>query len=817
MTSKKIKILVLIGLVLALSIVIISAPDVGGGPVMMPAVEKAHVSPPVGNYTDSFNYTADVRFYEEAEIELQLHHPIQKDWITYDTQIYTGNRSWETLRWNLIPSDRAWEGENVSYRFRWDNTYLYYGKGPYIKEEIAISPVERVKFKNATVYPSKGNFSTAFNYTVEVINSGIEINNVTLEVYDEYDKSWRHEGPGTNKPADGKRWEWQDIKFGEGYEGIAKYKFRCNNEYESAVYEGPLMLSETPQTVILSGGGGGGGGGGSSYKPYMQYENANVEPDFVLISVRGRKTFDYSVEVDKNDPLILEVYNLSSNVWEEKGKGAKSKLKDTWMHEWTVNLTLNKPGYGKYRFYPEKKEKYTSQIYYGPEIRMSSVSEWKSDIGILDKELKEPEINCTVTPEEEKWFKKFTYTATIDHPDRANMTVVLFVYKPGSDDWKTVPWRGYRYNPLINQNDYDEKNTATVTWTVEKKDIFDEKDTGAASEFYIWYWDGYNEYYESIGNYPGPWLLANHEPEFVKNFKPKPETGSTHSVYEYKFEIHDPDNDTVEGLLTVIDAVGEEHVIGDDKYNEGYLTFIVGQDHDIFTRAKLERYTNSTGKAVFTSRYRLEYWDEGMIVDGKTEKEPEKGWFTGPNVTAVTVTPTKPEVKPSEGTYADEFEYRLEFYSSRENTITLKIMIYDPSNRTEPWSPIAVKDLRVAADTTEPVSWTVKPEVFGPEDAGKTARYTIMWRDIFGNDCIINGTGPYIERAVPLLSWDLPLVPALSMVLVPLFVIGASLLSIISGVPILSLLKGVSSKLRKEKAKKTEKEKEENKEEVGES
>jgi hypothetical protein len=79
--------------------VIISAPDVSEGPVMIPAVKNASVSPPEGNYTDSFNYTVDVRFYEEAEIELQLYHPTKRDWITYKTREYRDTLGWQTLRY----------------------------------------------------------------------------------------------------------------------------------------------------------------------------------------------------------------------------------------------------------------------------------------------------------------------------------------------------------------------------------------------------------------------------------------------------------------------------------------------------------------------------------------------------------------------------------------------------------------------------------------------------------------------------------------------------------------------------------------------
>jgi hypothetical protein len=925
MTSKKIKLLVLVGLVLALSMGLISNQDSSEGSVMMPAVKNASVSPPEGNYTDSFEYAVDVLFYEVAEIELQFYHPTKREWTTYETREYTGNRSWETLRWNWIPADQVWEGENVSYRFKWKSTNLLYGQGPYIKKPIAwefrnaivrpssgyyndeftysvdvklnkeeeislevsnissymwevrgekqytntgnwqemkwdnitdiasadsegvasyrfffieageryespqiyygpiLKPILKERYKNATVTPPSGYYNTSFIYSVEINTS----EDVLLTVYDISIDEWIEKGIG-NKTGD--RVEWKNIQFNEDCEGVARYKFVAGID-ESAIFDGPRLElyptpsptptptpttstpttstptpTPTPTPYYSSHHGGGGGGGGSSFKPYMLYENANVDPDSVSIGVSERKTFTYSVEVDKDTPVILEVYNLASMIWEEKGLGEKSKLEDVkWKLEWDVNLTLDKnwAGNGKYRFYPEDREKYASQVFYGPEIISSSLSAWKEEIGFSDKVLKTPNITCTLTPEKGMWFKKFSYTAEINHPDRANMTVALYVYKPGSEDYKIVPWLGYRYNPIIAPSDYDTSNNATVTWTVEKKEIFDEEDGEKNSKFYIWYWDGYNE---NRVDFYGPELSINHEPEFVKMFKPKPENGSTQCVYEYNFEINDPDNDTVEGSLTVIDPVGEEHAIK-GIYKDGNLTFKV-EPGDIFTSAKLERYTKSSGKPVFTSQYRLEYWDEGMMVKGETKKEPKEGWFTGPNVTAVTVTHTKPIVKSSKGTYADEFEYRLEFYSSKQNTITLNITIYDPSNRSNPWSPKGVKDLKVAADAEEPVSWTIKPEVFGPEDAGKTARYTIAWTDSYGNEGILNGSGPYIERAVPLLSWNLPLVPVASMVLVPLGVIGISLLSVLSGVPVSSLLKSVLDRLRK-RAKGTKEKKEE--------
>ena len=646
-----------------------------------------------------------------------------------------------------------------------------------------------------------GNFS--FPYVVDL----------TLEVYDLSVGDWCPVESGNSTEIKNEKWQivWENVTICSGTcSGTSRYRFKYNGSVlkyvdgTEIIYKGPKILEKRSN----------GGNGGTYYGSEMRYMNATVDPNWVSGAVRENETFNYSVIVNEGVTLILEIYNLSSKEWEDKGEGAKSKQKgmwSKWKHNWTVNLTLdaNWQGISQYQFYPKDRDKsYESQIYYGPSMKSEEDPriKWKEDIGVSDKRLKAPEIESRVDPGVGKWFEEFTYTADITHHDSAKMTVALFVYKPGSEKWKPVPWRGGRYNPIIYPSDYH-KDIATVSWTVDGEEVFAEADAENNSMYYIWYWDGYNEYTnEGVGTSSyGPELLHNREPD-VKALKPKPENGSTHTTYEYIFEVNDPDNDKVEGLLTVIDPLDGEHVI-EGTYKDGYLSFTVGPSLGIFSKEKLDEYINNSGKKAFTSQYRLEYWDEGIIAKGKTEEEPKEGWFTGPNVTAVTVGHTKPKVKSPKGTYANEFVYRVVFNSSRDNTIKLNLTIYDPSNPNSTWYS-GFSDLSIDADTEEPKSWTIKPDVFGPEDAGKTARYTIEWRDSYKNVDIIYGSGPYIERAVPLLSWDPPLVPVVSMVLVPLVVIGISLLSVISGVPVSSLLKRGFGNVRKKREEGTEKKKE---------
>jgi hypothetical protein len=259
-------------------------------------------------------------------------------------------------------------------------------------------------------------------------------------------------------------------------------------------------------------------------------------------------------------------------------------------------LTLDKnwAGYGKYRFYPERWEKYASQVYYGPEIKISSLTEWKNEIGFSDRVLERPEINVNVKPSVGKWFDEFTYTAEIEHPNKARMAVALFVNKTGINKEETVLWRGDQYNHIIEPSDYNDRNIETVTWTVKKSEVFDERDAGSNSPFYIWYWDGCNEYNRTQeGIEEGPMLIPNYKPEFTGYQCIDPLEGSTHCVYTYIFGINDTDDEIVSGLLTVVDPLNKTYTV-EGIYERGNLIFVVGPGLNIFTDKKLEKYRDTS-------------------------------------------------------------------------------------------------------------------------------------------------------------------------------------------------------------------------------
>jgi hypothetical protein len=351
-----------------------------------------------------------------------------------------------------------------------------------------------------------------------------------------------------------------------------------------------------------------------------------------------------------------------------------------------------------------------------------------------------------------------------------NMSLGLFVYKPGSDTWAVVEYTPYRPNALILKNTtnfYNDEDLAYITWDIVE--IFDEKDVNKSGYNYsIWYYDGYNE---GEVHFTGPKnVLINHEPEIV-DVTVTPENGSVRSVYLYRAQIYDQDiEDVVFITLYVKDPLGavipiamKEIEITNSSGNE---TWIISPELGVFSWKKLVEYINTTGKDSFMSSYRFEYYDEGMIIATKEHKWTD--WIPRPDVSLVKVELMHLNVEPKEGTYADEFVYSAQFYSTEENIVTVKLIIYDPSN-TKNVQYLSAR-LTIPADAKNVISWEVKPEVFSSDDFGKTASYRILWEDQFGNNGTTNLiTGPTIAKAVPIVTNSyLPIIIVLSLVFLPL-------------------------------------------------
>jgi hypothetical protein len=246
MVSKKIPVLVLVGVVLALSIVIISAG------VMKPEAKNASVTPYFGNYSDTFNYTLAVKFFvQDAEIELEIRHPVT-GWESCDEkEVHTGNRNWQNLSWYVRPFDSACEGKDSNYRFKYDGKLLEVdGKklfdGPIlgIKEE----------FRNESVNPASGYYNTPFTYRVEVkLNKEEEIR---LEIFNISSSEWKEQGEPQKYTKKG---SWQpliwpnisNIASADCKGGHSSFRFffiESENKYVSDTVDYPIIYPLVPRS-----------------------------------------------------------------------------------------------------------------------------------------------------------------------------------------------------------------------------------------------------------------------------------------------------------------------------------------------------------------------------------------------------------------------------------------------------------------------------------------------------------------------------------------------------------------------------------------
>ena len=374
---------------------------------------------------------------------------------------------------------------------------------------------------------------------------------------------------------------------------------------------------------------------------------------------------------------------------------------------------------------------------------------WEKQIGHSDKPLSKPEITCNVTPDTGRWFKPFKYNTAIKHPNRANMSLGLFVYKPGSDTWALVKYHPYRSNALILKNTtnfYNDENVASIKW--ESVGIFDETDVNKNSsdyKYFIGYYDGYNEnkiYFTGPEN-----VTENHEPSVTGSVNP--ETGTFLTSFKYVASINDTDgDDTIFISLYVKDPSNRTVLIGEKivkiKGGKGNATWVVPSDEyqeKIFTAENL-------GNKSFNSSFYFEYSDEGMEIMGRGKKVSES--ITGPYVKPANVTFIDATVSPETGKYSDKFNYVAEFYTSANNTITAALRICDPSN------PSNCKEFLMNESGMGyiHITWS-EVSIFGPGDFNKTGKYSIVWRDeILYTKGKEEGPwrGPYITKGIPIIG-----------------------------------------------------------------
>ena len=610
-------------------------------------------------------------------------------------------------------------------------------------------PVMQPKLENPSVDPESGLWDQTFDYSVNCnFSNRVDI---TLEVYNLSLPDWKNEGDKTyNNSGEWEKLTWENVKLCSGEcAGVSRYRFKYN-ETILLTKSGPT-ITPPPITIL------------------KEFKNGTVKPAFGYYN----DSFNYSVYVNLNKTIdiTLEVFDISKSSYEWKIAGKNQTYNKTggW-HKLTWNnvggvFKGDCAGIASFRFYyiDASDKRHDSDLFYGPELisynetkiiekyyyggggggggghvsksrlekmvkeilEEEQLEEWKREIGRLDKPISKPNITCNVTPETERWFKPFKYAATIKNPDRANMSLGLFVYKPGSGMWSIVKYKPYRSNVLILKNTtkfYNDENITYIEW--DSIGIFDEEDVNKNSsdyQYFIWYYDGYNE--DEVFFIGPENITENHEPSVNGSVTPK--IGTFIDSFKFEAYINDPDgDDEVYISLYAEDPSNKTVLIGEKtvkiKGGKGNTTWVVPSDEypkDIFTAKNL-------GNKSFNSSFHFEYSDEGMEIMGRGKKISDS--IPGPYVKPANVTFINASVSPGTGKYSDKFTYKAEFFSSENNTIHATLCVYDPSNPSE-WEPF---DKNETGTGTIYITWSeVSPDVFGPDDFNKTGNYSIVWRD----------------------------------------------------------------------------------------
>jgi hypothetical protein len=697
------------------------------GLVLPPSKEfkDATVDPTSGLWNDHFEYSVSVNLSWESNITLKVFDIGSGTWKTGRTYAYTNKSKWGRLTW---PNEKLFSNNCTgwaNYQFV-DEVHkhvsdIYYG--PFLNDPNGTTPPPTpppARFRNGTVMPAAGHYDDSFNYCVYVnLNKTMDI---TLEVSDLSSYKWKHIGNESYSNTD--KWEpltWASVKniSDEDCAGVASYRFYYiddSGRHESEIFYGPML-------ELYEG-------------PTLQFKNTSVSPfEGGHFNDKYICYCNVSLNTSEDRTISLEIRDITNctedmrcewkTVAENKSYKNSGKFKALSFSWNATDKIFDKDGAGpaSYRF------SYTDDSGTKHESE-SEVDKCKKQIGRSDKPLSEPVITCNVTPGIGRWFKPFRYNATIKHPDRSEMCLGLYVYRPGSKTWELVNYKPYQSNAMILKNAtnfYNDTNVAHITW--ESEGIYDANDVNRFDyKYFIWYYDRYNE---GEMHFSGPKdVTGNHKPSVKGSVTPL-KNGTFLTTFEYVAYINDTDgDDTVFISLHAKDPSNKTELIGERTVKiidgKGNATWVVPSDRcpDIFTEKNM-------GNRSFDSSFYFRYGDEWMDIMGSKEKSE---LIHGPSVKPANVSFEEATVTPGKGKYSDKYTYEAKFYSSDLNTITATLYIWDPSNigdisNLSNWWKVATKGKNSTRGDITLIWSDVCPDLLGPEDFNTTAKYMILWQD----------------------------------------------------------------------------------------
>jgi hypothetical protein len=93
---------------------------ISGDVTMLPSARNPEVQPQEGNWDASYDYSVEVIFDTEIELELWVWDPWFSDWTNQGTAHYSATRTWELIYWNATkPFSEECVGSVSKFKFKY--------------------------------------------------------------------------------------------------------------------------------------------------------------------------------------------------------------------------------------------------------------------------------------------------------------------------------------------------------------------------------------------------------------------------------------------------------------------------------------------------------------------------------------------------------------------------------------------------------------------------------------------------------------------------------------------------------------------------
>jgi hypothetical protein len=328
---------------------------ISGDVTMLPSARNPEVQPQEGNWDASYDYSVEVIFDTEIELELWVWDPWFSDWTNQGTAHYSATRTWELIYWNATkPFSEECVGSVSKFKFKYAGVDIKERRDGRLVPLVSAGPriqttPPQVEFTNGKVSRDEATYLDELNYSVNVEAS--KVMDIELKVYDPCFGMWKSIDIRTAGTGDGKELTWENERpfFDTNCKkGSSKFLF-------NAYYRGELIN----KSEVCPG---------PDLIPLIEYKNPKVEPG----DGRYNWRFNYSVEIanvtEHVNPEQIKLEVLNPHTLARKTFNQTGRENDTLL--WRVEPFIDDPdcrGTAKY-YFVYGDDRWPDVPCYGPEI-----------------------------------------------------------------------------------------------------------------------------------------------------------------------------------------------------------------------------------------------------------------------------------------------------------------------------------------------------------------------------------------------------------------------------------------------------------------